>query len=428
MVSVFKLQVLWPQPIDQCPTSSNTEWCSGASSVSSGHSPHMDLLSSGSVGAWEAIASGFSNTFNPVFKKVSCPITNNAAFRAYIGSGSSAYWMSLLFFDYTVGVSDILQVAEGTSTSYRNVTRSPHNLFEVQAASGAFQLPIKLRITSIFGEVVTMSISSTPAEGTIIDATSNFKVLGNGVVSSNATSCAMLPSLVIYKDKLDPYQNTQKPTTGSDWRQMALWSGTTDYFSTVVTPYSSDSTKTWEISLGSYGGITIGRDVVVSKKLIKSITIFIKASSLIASGSVVLKWDSVIDGYTFPAITTTWANYTLPVSSNSIVPTNFTEIGFTNLKSTSIKFYVDNMVLNLEDNIVIDNGGSSNNGGGSGSNNSTGGGSSNNGGSNINGTTSKNGTVVTSDSYGVNPWNNSWIVLMFCLTYVLMMVLANFTQ
>ena len=198
--------------IDQCPTSSNTEWCSGKTSLSSAHSPHMDLLStsSGSGGAWEAIANGFSNTFNPVFKKVSCPISGNAVFRAYIGSGSSAYWMSLLFFDYTVGVSDILQVAEGSSTSYRNVTRSSYNLFEVQAASGAFQLPIKLRITSIFGEVVTMEIASTPAVGTIVDANSNFKVLSSGAKVSNATSCLMLPSLVIYKNKLDPYQNTAK--------------------------------------------------------------------------------------------------------------------------------------------------------------------------------------------------------------------------
>jgi len=178
----------------------------------------------------------------------------------------------------------------------------------------------------------------------------------------------------------------KKPTTGSDWRQMALWSGTTNYVSTAVTPYSSDSTNTWEISLNSYGGITIGRDVLVQKKLIKSVTMFIKASSEIASGSVVLKWNSNVLGYTFPTITTSWTNYTLLVSTSDAVPSNFTEIGFTNLKSTSVKFYVDNLVLNLENNVVVD----------------------------------VNTPVVTNAGVRISPWNYSWMMLVACLAIVSM--------
>ena len=154
---------------------------------------------------------------------------------------------------------------------------------------------------------------------------------------------------------LDPYQNRLKPVTGSDWRQMALWSGTSNYCSTSVTPANGHSCM-WELNLSGYGGISIGRDMTLSSSIVKSITIIMQSSSNspIQANSLTFMWNN--DGnndFTIPVIPSgTWTNITVPVNGAANVPTSITQVGFKNLNNGNVRFFVDTMQINLMDGIV----------------------------------------------------------------------------
>ncbi|KAL9651202.1 hypothetical protein ABK040_008273 [Willaertia magna] len=349
--------------IDLCPTKGNEDWCSGKSNLVT-HSSHFDLVQSTS---WNLVAGTYNNVFIPTYRKVACPIGNNGPLRAYIGKDSQEYWMSLLFYDYTVGIKDTIEIQNSGQTTWTSVTRASYNLFEVSAGGTPFKTPLKIRVTSIFDEVITMTLNTKPAQGVIIEADSNFKKFSSSgtAVDSVTSSCQMLPSLIIYSDKLDPYRNTLKPITGSDWKQTQLWSGTANYASTATTPYQG-ATAVWETTLNGYGGLTVGKDLKLNKNQIDSISFYIKAGSTIAANNLVWMWEEKESNLKFGQITTSWTKITIPVKNDTSVASQFGYFGFKNLQNNSVKFYINFMELKLDSSVVPDpvgsTGGGNNNG------------------------------------------------------------------
>lgn len=158
---------------DECPSSGNEQWCSGDMN-------HFDL----DERAFPTLAtSDWGVTFTQV-RPIVCPTTSPVS--VVIGWGAEPYnsgYLQVHIWNHKVPI-DAVAVVDAASTSYTSLTRTNYNAWE-WAPGRNIVYPVMYRVTSVYGESITVNISSSPSSvGQKFDGTQQFTQWPTSVASN----------------------------------------------------------------------------------------------------------------------------------------------------------------------------------------------------------------------------------------------------
>jgi expansin (peptidoglycan-binding protein) len=233
-------------------------------------------------------------------RQVACPVTGNVGVRTK--DGVNGWWMALLVFNHRVGVSAVQIQIGGV---YQNMTRQIYNYWTY---SGAIPQPFNIKIYSVLNDVISMTIPTVAAEQ-VYTSSAQFSVppAGYGGSASGTTPCAEpATSPIIYDDAL-----FKGLAASISWRDVSYGTASKDWAYSVNPKIG---TKCLRVSLNAYGAV----------QLLRTAPFNITGVALSFWGRVetgtFTKWKVIAEGgsSTSVTLTTTWAQFTLPLGSSGL--------------------------------------------------------------------------------------------------------------
>ena len=139
------LQLLSPRPqiVDQCPGCGTN---------------HLDLFPD----AFKALADPSKGVIPISWSYVRCPISG--PLQLHFKSGASHYWFSMQVVNTTKGVKSVEVRGHGGS-AWLQTTRQDYNYFQLN--SGSTGATVDVRVTSVDGDVVTVSGVTVTSDGQV---------------------------------------------------------------------------------------------------------------------------------------------------------------------------------------------------------------------------------------------------------------------
>lgn len=126
---------------------------------------------------------GNESLSNITFRMVSCDYTGNI--RILTDKSANSYYLKFVVLDHNLAVSNI-QILEYNSYSWNNITRDPTNNWIYSNFDTGINLPLNLRIYSINGDYVQLSISSIEGNK-YYDFNSNFVIPNDNTLFNIST-------------------------------------------------------------------------------------------------------------------------------------------------------------------------------------------------------------------------------------------------
>jgi len=270
--------------------------------------PHFDC----SPEAAAILTGGHSNLgfMSNSFRKVACDVVGNV--KVQFKTGSSSYFVGLLFANHRVGIANTIQVKENGMTSFYTVQRQPWNFFEFSPQM-ATPTPMTVIVTSIFGDNIQFTLNSITALA-IIDTGGQFPA--PIPVGYNCTSC---PAPPVNNGQIYIYNNTFFPELTGVWlpateQQWADWSGRT-WIQNSTDPYSGQYSSM--TVMNAWDTLNFGCNVPAPKTSIISVDFAVRLQSGTTSDTTA--WFDSYPPITLPPLNTSWIFVTIPVANNSAI-------------------------------------------------------------------------------------------------------------
>ncbi|BFU20357.1 hypothetical protein EHI8A_160580 [Entamoeba histolytica HM-1:IMSS-B] len=148
---------------NKCAVQGNEKYCSG-------DMHHFDLVEN--TFTYVTDEEGISNV---TFRMVACDYTGNLKLKTY--SGSNNYFLEFVVHEHTLGITKLL-LKDNEMKEFVDVPRSEYNTWRYGNIGRAFSFPVIVRVYSIAGTYVTISVTDGN-EGHTFEADGNFKIPNN---------------------------------------------------------------------------------------------------------------------------------------------------------------------------------------------------------------------------------------------------------
>eukprot|EP01111_Echinosteliopsis_oligospora_P000074 TRINITY_DN1006_c0_g1_i2.p1 TRINITY_DN1006_c0_g1~~TRINITY_DN1006_c0_g1_i2.p1 ORF type:complete len:476 (-),score=140.44 TRINITY_DN1006_c0_g1_i2:214-1641(-) len=188
---------------DLCPANGNQ--------VCSTQDQHFDL---GGTSTFSKIADVNAGYVQVSAVPVACPLQGNLGVATK--DGVNAWWMAIMAYNHVVGV-DRMEIQPKTGANWVSMTRQSYNYF-VWNGPGQLIPPYNVRVTSVYGEQVTVTLTDT-AESKAWPSNSQFQIT-SAAGSPSYTGCSGTstpttpsPSPATSKPSPSPSPATPSPTS-----------------------------------------------------------------------------------------------------------------------------------------------------------------------------------------------------------------------
>lgn len=311
---------------DECPIADNQQWCSGDMT-------HFDL----DQRAFPSLGETSWGVMLLNWRYVSCPTAANPV-NVISKADSSSTWVSLLVRDHNTAVSS-LEIRENNTATFTAITRQNYNQFE-HRNQGGIKFPATLRVTNIYGDSITTTLSG-PSAGQTVAFSRNF-----AVPSAVSGSCGAPYKYVIYDENINaPADITRR--TAHDWTG-ACGSCNLIWQSTAVTAF--EGTYSASASIQSYQEFYFATQgpVGMASSNLQGVEIALRTQSgSLAAASLQLFFESYNDNLlvAIPSINATWSKFVFPKSAFPTLPSSLTRVALKNNRNAVTAIYLDSFKL-----------------------------------------------------------------------------------
>jgi len=297
---------------DECPSSSNQQWCSNDMT-------HFDLDSR----AFPALApSSWGVTYTQV-RPIVCPTTDPVA--VIIGWSSAAYsqnYLQVYIFNHKVPI-DSVEVTDASGAPFTTLSRTTYNAWE-WSSPNIIVYPVMYRIRSIYNEYISVNVSSAPtALGQRFNGTQQFTQW-----STAATNvCPTMYEYDIYVNGLN---------SGGTRQTAENWQTDTGVNLSFTASLPSNATLAAQQSMNGYaewGFYTPGAAVPDTEIAGIELQVYSAASN----PGIQLAWGSYANGniVNLPTITSTWTYLYFPKADFGASLSNVSSLALKNSLSTT---------------------------------------------------------------------------------------------
>lgn len=285
---------------DECPVAGNEAYCSG-------DLIHFDIAS----GAFPALAPAAAGVTYTQIRPVVCPSNSTYPYvGVLIGSAStsiSQWYIQAYMFNHRVPISAVSVTQSNQGGVYTSLNRTTYNSWE-WSPSGGLVYPLTYKITSIYGETVSVTISSEPNPGDMIFGTSQFSQWPS---ISGSDTCPSIYEFDIYYDGLNtggkaPTAENYGTTSSANWD----YTDNLPWNATAALQKGMSGWEQWPIyTFGSMYSINVPASQIAAVQ-------FQIWSSANATGVQIVWSDYANNQYvTLDTVTPTWTAYYFPISA-----------------------------------------------------------------------------------------------------------------
>jgi expansin (peptidoglycan-binding protein) len=155
---------------DLCPVLGNEQWCGG-------DMPHFDLTQP----VFAAMADTTLGIVHVSPRLVDCPVEGSIS--VFMAPGSNDYWYGIYVYGHRVGLANV-EVLPPAPATYQPTQRQNYNAWVYQPAGATPS--VRLRFTSVLGEVVTSTVNLLPGATGLVSTGVQFQQ-GHGATSGTCS-------------------------------------------------------------------------------------------------------------------------------------------------------------------------------------------------------------------------------------------------
>lgn len=297
---------------DECPIEGNVQYCSGDVT-------HFDLDSR----AFNNIAPTSVGVTYTSIREIVCPANGNVG--VIVDTIGNDYYLPVYIWNHRVPITAVSVQDSSDTTAWTALSRATYNAW-VWNPSNAIVYPVNYRVTSVYGETITTSISSTPtSKYQLFTGSAQFTVWPT-TVTENA--CPTFYEYNIFVNGLND---------GGDRPTSELWQTTSSANLAYTGTVPSGATVAARMDIAGYSEWYFGtRGTSVPASTIDSVEIW--AYSATSVTGMQLAWNNYGDGkiVTLGTVSSTWTKFTFAKSEFGASLTDLDTIRIKNGNSAAV--------------------------------------------------------------------------------------------